>query len=73
MKRVALYFWSMASETPPGRRITTKHRMPEDVALAQDPTATPVGEPKWVDVPETEAEERENLFGNAPGTKTQRG
>lgn len=61
MKRVAYYRWNVASETPPGKRITTKHMMTAEDALARDPTARPVGDPEMRDVPET-AEEAAELF-----------
>jgi hypothetical protein len=72
MKRVAFYLWEVASETPPGKRIKTRHKMSETDALARDPTARPLGEPEWRDIPETEEELREVMAATGPGTKTQR-
>jgi hypothetical protein len=71
MKPVAFYHWEVASETPPGKRIKTRHKMCATDALARDPTARPLGEPEWRDMPETEEEQRAAMFANAPGTKTQ--
>lgn len=72
MKRVAFYHWNVASETPPGKRIKTRHMMSEVDALERDPTAIPIGAPIWREIPETDEEKRDAMFGNAPGTKTHR-
>jgi hypothetical protein len=33
MKRVAFYLWIVDSETPPGRRVRTRHKMDEATAI----------------------------------------
>ena len=33
MKRVAFFLWIVDSETPPGRRVRTRHKMDEATAL----------------------------------------
>lgn len=51
----------LASETTPGKRIKTRHKMTRDQALKRDPTATPVpGTMEMREVPET-AEDRASL------------
>jgi len=42
MKTVEYWRWEVASETPPGRRIKTRHHLRREDALARDPTATPI-------------------------------
>lgn len=56
MKRVERYRWNVESQTPPGRRITTRHYMTREQALDRDATAVPVGLPQFLDVPETPEE-----------------
>lgn len=56
MKRVERYRWNVESQTPPGRRITTRHYMTREQALERDPTAEPVGLPQYIEVPETREE-----------------
>jgi len=42
MKTVEMWRWWVASETPPGKRIKTRHHMSREDALKRDPTAEPV-------------------------------
>lgn len=42
MKQVEFWQWVVDSETPPGKRIKTRHHMTEADALARDPTAVRV-------------------------------
>ena len=42
MKQVGYWRGYVESQTPPGKRIKTRHHMTREDALARDPTATPV-------------------------------
>lgn len=69
MKRVAYYRWDVASETPPGKRIRTRHMMNAEEALARDPIAKPIGEPVWRDIPETDEERAASMLIGWPTTQ----
>lgn len=47
MKTVRVCRWKMLSDTIPGKIITTRHEMTEEVAKARDPNAVPAS--LWVE------------------------
>jgi hypothetical protein len=56
-KPTEFWRWIVNSESPPGKRIKTRHLMTREQALARDPTAEPVpGSMEMRDLPETEDE-----------------
>lgn len=57
MKRIEMHRWEVASETPPGRRVKTRHHMTREEALMRDPSAVPIpGTLRVVDLPEASDE-----------------
>lgn len=66
MKRVERYRWKVESQTPPGRRITTRHYMSREEALERDPTAEPVGLPQYLDLPNTPEEIEQRRMQRKP-------
>lgn len=57
MKKVALYRWIVDSETPPGKRIKTRHAMSEETAMARGGNPVRIEPPvMWLDEGETEEE-----------------
>ena len=66
MKQVERYRWKVDSQTPPGRRITTRHYMTREQALDRDPTAEPVGLPQYLYMPETPEELEQRLMQRKP-------
>jgi hypothetical protein len=66
MMKVPLYRWIVDSETPPGRRIKTRHAMTEEVALSRGGNPVKIEPPvQWIDVPETPDEQSVGLKGPA--------
>jgi hypothetical protein len=66
MKKVPLYRWIVDSDTPPGRRIKTRHAMSEEEAHARGRNPVRIDPPvMWIDVPETPEEQSVGLKGPA--------
>lgn len=65
-KRVERYRWNVESQTPPGRRIATRHYMTREEALERDPTAEPVGLPQYLDMPDSPEEIEQRRMQRKP-------